>query len=79
MFFGCFIALLWILAYRWQGAADALPCTSWPPMPPARCVNRWHHRGGVYLGLAAEKWLSRFSWVALVLAIIIGTAMTLLL
>ena len=32
-----------------------------------------------YLGLAAEKWLSRFSWVALVLAIIIGTGMTLLL
>ena len=48
--------------------------TSWPPMPPARVC--W--AGGTtavvyYLGLAAEKWLSRFSWVALVLAIIIGT------
>jgi len=29
-----------------------------------------------YLGLAAEKWLSRFSWVALVVAIIAGIGMT---
>ena len=32
-----------------------------------------------YLGLAAEKWLSRFSWVALVVAVIIGVGMTMLL
>jgi len=32
-----------------------------------------------YLGLAAERWLSRFSWVALVVAIVIGIGMTLLL
>ena len=32
-----------------------------------------------YLGLAAEKWLSRFSWVALVVAILIGFGLTLLL
>ena len=32
-----------------------------------------------FLGLAAEKWLSRFSWVALVIAIVIGIGMTLLL
>jgi membrane protein DedA with SNARE-associated domain len=32
-----------------------------------------------YLGLAAEKWLSRFSWIALVVAILIGIGMTLLL
>lgn len=32
-----------------------------------------------YLGLAAEKWLSRFSWVALVIAIAVGIGMTLLL
>jgi preprotein translocase subunit SecG len=29
--------------------------------------------------LAAEKWLSRFSWIALVVAIIIGIGMTVLL
>ena len=32
-----------------------------------------------FLGLAAEKWLSRFSWVALIVAILIGVGMTLLL
>jgi hypothetical protein len=32
-----------------------------------------------YLGLAAEKWLSRFSWIALVIAVLIGLGMTLLL
>ena len=32
-----------------------------------------------FLGLAAEKWLSRFSWVALVIAVVIGIGMTLLL
>jgi membrane protein DedA with SNARE-associated domain len=31
-----------------------------------------------YLGLAAEKWLSRFSWIALVVAVVIGVAFTLL-
>jgi hypothetical protein len=32
-----------------------------------------------FAGIAAEKWLSRFSWVALVGAIIAGIGMTLLL
>ena len=32
-----------------------------------------------YLGIAAEKWLSRFSWIALVIAVVIGIGMTLLL
>ena len=32
-----------------------------------------------FLGLAAERWLSRFSWVALVIAIILGIGFTLLL
>jgi hypothetical protein len=32
-----------------------------------------------FLGLAAEKWLSRFSWVALLVAVIGGIAMTKLL
>jgi hypothetical protein len=32
-----------------------------------------------YLGLAAEHWLARFSWVALVVAVVVGVAGTLLL
>jgi membrane protein DedA with SNARE-associated domain len=32
-----------------------------------------------YAGLAAERWLSRFSWIALVVAILIGIGMTMLL
>jgi len=32
-----------------------------------------------YLGLAAEKWLSRFSWIGLVIAVAIGIGMTMLL
>ena len=32
-----------------------------------------------YAGLAAEHWLSRFSWIALVIAVIVGIAMTYLL
>jgi hypothetical protein len=32
-----------------------------------------------YAGLAAERWLSRFSWIALVAAVLIGLGMTLLL
>jgi membrane protein DedA with SNARE-associated domain len=31
-----------------------------------------------YLGLAAEKWLARFSWIGLVVAVVIGIAFTLL-
>jgi predicted exporter len=31
-----------------------------------------------YLGIAAERWLSRFSWVALLLAVLIGIGFTLL-
>ena len=29
-----------------------------------------------YLGIAAERWLSRFSWVALLLAVVIGVIFT---
>jgi membrane protein DedA with SNARE-associated domain len=32
-----------------------------------------------YLGVVAEKYLSRFSWIALVVAIVIGIGVTLLL
>ncbi|MGV1006314.1 MAG: DedA family protein [Candidatus Nanopelagicales bacterium] len=77
VFFGRFIALLRILAgplagalrmrYRYFLAANAAGAVCWAGGTTAVVY---------FLGLAAEKWLSRFSWVALVLAIIIGVAMT---
>ena len=80
VFFGRFIALLRILAgplagalhmrYRHFLAANAAGAICWAGGTTAVVY---------FLGLAAEKWLSRFSWVALVVAIIIGIGMTLLL
>lgn len=80
MFFGRFIALLRILAGPLAGAlrmrygrflaANASGAVCWAGGTTAVVY---------YLGLAAEKWLSRFSWVALVVAIIVGIGMTLLL
>jgi len=80
VFFGRFMALLRILAgplagalgmrYRYFLAANATGAICWAGGTTAVVY---------FLGLAAEKWLSRFSWVALVVAIIIGIGMTLLL
>ena len=80
VFFGRFMALLRILAgplagalrmrYRFFLAANATGAICWAGGTTAVVY---------FLGLAAEKWLSRFSWVALVVAIIIGIAMTLVL
>jgi membrane protein DedA with SNARE-associated domain len=80
VFFGRFMALLRILAgplagalrmrYRFFLAANATGAICWAGGTTAVVY---------FLGLAAEKWLSRFSWVALVFAIIIGIAMTLVL
>lgn len=80
VFFGRFIALLRILAgplagalrmrYRYFLAANASGAVCWAGGTTAVVY---------YLGLAAEKWLSRFSWVALVVAIIAGVGLTLLL
>lgn len=80
VFFGRFIALLRILAgplagalrmrYRYFLAANATGAVFWAGGTTAVVY---------FLGLAAEKWLSRFSWVALVIAVIIGIAMTKLL
>ena len=77
VFFGRFIALLRILAgplagalrmrYRYFLAANATGAVFWAGGTTAVVY---------FLGLAAEKWLSRFSWVALVIAVIIGIAMT---
>jgi membrane protein DedA with SNARE-associated domain len=80
VFFGRFIALLRILAgplagtlrmrYRHFLAGNAAGAVCWAGGTTAV----------VYLlGIAAEKWLARFSWVALVAAVLIGTGMTLLL
>jgi membrane protein DedA with SNARE-associated domain len=78
VFFGRFIALLRIFAgplagalkmpYRHFLAANATGAVFWAGGTTAVVY---------YLGLAAEKWLSRFSWVALVVAVVIGVIFTL--
>ena len=80
VFFGRFIALLRILAgplagalrmrYGYFLAANAAGAVCWAGGTTAVVY---------FLGLAAEKWLSRFSWVALVIAVVIGIGMTRLL
>jgi membrane protein DedA with SNARE-associated domain len=80
VFFGRFIALLRIFAGPLAGAlkmpylrflaANATGAVLWAGGTTAVVC---------YLGLAAEKWLSRFSWVALLIAVAIGIGMTLLL
>jgi membrane protein DedA with SNARE-associated domain len=78
VFFGRFIALLRILAGPLAGAlkmryarflaANASGAVCWAGGTTAVVY---------YLGLAAEKWLSRFSWIGLVVAVVIGVAFTL--
>ena len=80
VFFGRFIALLRILAgplagalrmrYRYFLVANAAGAICWAGGTTAVVY---------FLGIAAEKWLSRFSWVALVFAVLIAVGMTLLL
>jgi membrane protein DedA with SNARE-associated domain len=77
VFFGRFIALLRIFAgplagalkmrYRHFLAANASGAVVWAGGTTAVVY---------YAGLAAERWLSRFSWVALVIAVVIGIATT---
>lgn len=80
VFFGRFIALLRILAGPLAGALHM----RYPKFLVANATGAVCWAGGTtavvyFLGLAAEKWLARFSWVALVLAIVAGIAMTKLL
>jgi membrane protein DedA with SNARE-associated domain len=80
VFFGRFIALLRILAGPLAGALKM----KYPHFLAANASGGLVWAGGTtavvyYLGIAAEKWLSRFSWIALVIAVVIGIAMTLLL
>jgi hypothetical protein len=58
------------MRYRYFLAANAAGAICWAGGTPAVVY---------FAGIAAEKWLSRFSWVALVVAIIAGIGMTLLL
>jgi membrane protein DedA with SNARE-associated domain len=80
VFFGRFIALLRIFAGPLAGALK-MP---YPQFLAANATGAVFWAGGTtavvyYLGLAAEKWMSRFSWVALILAVVIGIGATLLL
>ena len=80
VFFGRFIALLRILAGPLAGALRM----RYPHFLAANASGAICWAGGTtavvyFLGVAAEKWLSRFSWVALVLAIVVGAGMTWLL
>jgi membrane protein DedA with SNARE-associated domain len=80
VFVGRFIALLRILAGPLAGALH-MPYSKFLA---ANASGALCWAGGTtavvyYLGLAAEKWLSRFSWIALVVAILIGVGLTLLL
>jgi len=80
VFIGRFIALLRIFAGPLAGALKM----RYPQFLAANASGGLLWAGGTtavvyYAGLAAERWLSRFSWIALVVAVLIGIGMTLLL
>lgn len=80
VFVGRFIALLRILAGPLAGALKM----RYPHFLAANASGGLLWAGGTtavvyYAGLAAERWLSRFSWIALVVAVLVGIGMTLLL
>ena len=80
VFFGRFIALLRILAGPLAGALKM----RYPRFLAANTSSALCWAGGTtavvyFLGLAAERWLSRFSWIALVVAVVAGIGLTLLL
>ena len=80
VFFGRFIALLRIFAGPLAGALKM----RYPHFLAANASGGLLWAGGTtavvyYLGIAAERWMSRFSWVALVVAVAIGVVVTLLL
>jgi membrane protein DedA with SNARE-associated domain len=77
VFFGRFIALLRIFAGPLAGALK-MPYSHFLA---ANASGGLIWAGGTtavvyYLGIAAERWLSRFSWVALLLAVVIGVIFT---
>jgi membrane protein DedA with SNARE-associated domain len=73
VFFGRFIALLRIFAGPLSGALE-MP---YPRFLAANAAGGICWAGGLtaaiyYLGEVADKWFSRFSWIALVLAVAVG-------
>jgi membrane protein DedA with SNARE-associated domain len=80
VFFGRFIALLRIFAGPLAGALK-MP---YPRFLAANVSGGICWAGGTtalvyYAGVAAERWMSRFSWVALVIAVICGVTAAILL
>src|SRR3954470_21799697 len=78
VFFGRFIALLRIFAGPLAGALK-MP---YPRFLAANVSGGIVWAGGTtaavyYLGIVAEQWLSRFSWIGLALAVVVGLAVTL--
>jgi membrane protein DedA with SNARE-associated domain len=73
VFFGRFIALLRIFAGPLAGALKM----HYPKFLAANALGGIFWAAGTtfavyYLGIAAEKWLSRFSWAGLVVALLVG-------
>ncbi|KAA1248773.1 DedA family protein [Mycobacterium simiae] len=80
VFFGRFIALLRILAGPLAGALKM----HYPRFLAANVSGAICWAGSTtalvyYAGVAAERWLQRFSWVALVVAIVVGVIAAILL
>lgn len=80
VFFGRFIALLRILAGPLAGALKM----HYPRFLAANVSGAICWAGGTtalvyYAGMAAERWMQRFSWVALVVAIVVGIIAAILL
>lgn len=80
VFFGRFVALLRILAGPLAGALRM----RYLHFLAANASGGLIWAGGTtavvyYAGVAAERWLSRFSWIALVVAVVIGVGVTLIL
>jgi membrane protein DedA with SNARE-associated domain len=80
VFFGRFIALLRIFAGPLAGALNM----HYPRFLTANVSGAFCWAGGTtalvyFAGMAAERWMERFSWIALVVAILCGATAALLL
>ena len=78
VFFGRFVALLRIFAGPLAGALRM----RYPRFLVANISGAIAWAGGTtaavyYLGIVAEQWLSRFSWIGLALAVVVGVGVTL--
>ena len=80
VFFGRFIALLRIFAGPLAGALKM----HYPRFLAANVSGAICWAGGTtalvyFAGMAAERWLQRFSWIALVIAVVVGIIAAILL